>query len=116
MQDKVMLAKQRNMFNTEQLANLVKIENDGLDAALDIATKYVIRAQGKTKGVMKLQNILALNNGFKREELYNMDNIIQSIPNTTKSYFHMHRFIKLFDDDFKLFEKIQEAWKKLSVQ
>ena len=112
MQDKVLLAKQRNMFSAEQLNNLERIENDGLDAVLEIVNKYKILRKND-KGIVLDNECLTISNGRNNRTISSMKDIIVPTYDKKKRYFHMNKFVKLFNDDFKLFEKIQDGFKNL---
>ncbi len=112
MQEKVLLAKQRNMFSSEQLKNLERIENDGLDAVLEIVNKFKILRK-KDKGILLSNECLTIGDGHNHTAISDMNEIIVATPDKKKSYFHMHKFVKMFNDDFKLPEKIQEGFKNL---
>lgn len=113
MQEKILLAKQRNLFSQEQLANLNKIENDGIEAFLDIATKYIIHSTNKRKGTMQVHRHLVLKNDFNKTSITNVDDLYRELGNN-KISFLMHKFTHLFDDKFALAEKIKTAWETLS--
>lgn len=109
LQDKILLARQRNIFTKEQLTNLEKIENDGLEVFMDIAKKYMIHPNKQGKSFMKGHQYLVLGNEVKNTVIANIDHIFRDIGNN-KAVFLMHKFTHLFDDSFALADKIKTAW------
>ena len=108
MQEKILLAKQRNLFSKEQLANLAKIENDGFEALLDIAQKFVIHSSKRQKGTMRTHKQLILKDEFNKTPIADIDDIYRYIDKN-KASFLMHKFTHLFDDSYELPQKIKIA-------
>lgn len=114
MQEKVLLAKQRGLFSKEQLANLEKIEEDGLDAVLDITRKYAIHSINNKKGVLKTHWQITLNKGTERTDVADVDSMYRPHTDDNKVIFMPTKFVKLFDNDFSLPEKVKAAWDYLT--
>ena len=114
MQEKVMLAKQRNAFSKEQLTNLEKIEEDGFIALLELYDKYVIKTVNNKKGIMTTQKVLNLVKEGHKVELADVTFAYDSTSYKNKLVFFTNKFLKIFNDDFNLAQKIEQAWEKLS--
>lgn len=113
MQEKILLAKHRGILSSEQLRNLSKIEDDGLNVVLEISNRYFIKKDSSNKGLLDLQKHLTLSNYRKSINIVNMKGIIEQYSKT-KDVFHMQKFIKLFNDDFNLADKIEKGYKLLT--
>lgn len=113
MQEKILLAKQRDILSSEQLNNLAKIENDGLNVVLEITNKYFLRKNKDNKGLLNLEKFVTLSNGRKSVDISDMKDIIE-VHAKNKNSFYMHKFVKLFNNDFDLFGKIEKASKLLT--
>ena len=114
MQEKVLLAKQRGLFSKEQLANLEKIEGDALDAVLEISKKYVIHSVNNKKGILETRWHLTLHNGPEKTNIVSADSIYRPTNSNNNIIFLPHKFVKLFDNDFSLAEKVKAAWNSLA--
>lgn len=114
LQEKVILAKNRGMFSKKQLANLEKIEDDGILASLDLYKKFIIKKQNNKKGTMVAKKILILKDGTNKVDIADLSHVFEPVPNTNRVVFHINRFLSIFNDEFNLPQKIQQAWEKLS--
>lgn len=113
MQEKVLLAKQRGMLTQAELNNLSKIESDDLNAVLEITNRYFIVKNKDNKGLLNFKKYLTLSNGRKSVDICDMKGIIEA-HTKNKDFFHMHKFVKLFNDDFDLAGRIEKAGKLLA--
>ncbi len=112
MQEKVLFAKQKGMFSPEQLRNLERIESDGLDAVLEIVNKYKIK-KVNNKSIILNNECLTVGNGYKNENICELNDIVVPTSDKRLSRFLMYKFIKLFNNDFNLAEKIQAGYNKM---
>jgi len=107
-QDKILLCQKRNMFTPERIANLMKIEDDGLDAVLDIYDTLDIRRTQNNKALLTVKKYLTLNKQGQKTIISKMEGVIEPTSDNKKSYFRLHKFIKFFDNEFNLADKIQK--------
>ena len=112
LQEKIALGKARGLFSNEECENLMKIENDGLPAMLDIVDKLIIK-RINNKGGMVLEKHLALLSENKDKIIIgNLGNVYKPRANN-KFYFSFEQFAELFKDKYNLAGKVEEAYKKL---
>lgn len=113
LQEKILLAKSRKLFTKEQSVILKKIEDDGLDAVLELSNKIVIIKQNGKKGVVDMMPVLSLKKENKSHDIADMSFSFTKIPLKKQSIFHIHKFLRIFNEDFNLPEKIKKAWEQL---
>jgi hypothetical protein len=113
LQEKVLLAKQRNLFSKEHLANLEKIENDGLFASLDITKTYTIHRRKNGKSIIIPTRHLTLENQASRVKIDSLNNVYVPTSDNNNVYFYIHKLIKIFSNEYNLAEKIKQAFETL---
>jgi len=113
LQEKVLYAKSRNMFTSEQTKNLEKIENDGFFSILEIADKYQVHRQKNGKSVIGKEKCLTLGNEVNKTVIDNLKEVFIPTPDNKQLYFNAHKFIKIFNDNYNLAEKIKLAFENI---
>lgn len=113
LQEKILLAQKRQMFSKEQFENLQKIKNDGINAVLELTKKIIIK-KTHNKNVLEAKRIISLKSDNKSYEIMDISDVFEPVKSREKVIFHVHKFIKIFDDQFNLPLKIQQAWKAIS--
>lgn len=113
LQEKVLYAKSRNMFTSEQTKNLEKIENDGFFSILEIADKYQVHRQKNGKSVIGKEKCLTLGNEVNKIVIDNLKEVFIPTPDNKQLYFNAHKFIKIFNDNYNLAEKIKLAFENI---
>lgn len=115
-QEKVLYAKSKNIFTKEQMHNLEKIENDGLMAVIDISDKYLIHKYNNGKSAFDVLKCLTLGNGNFKTIIADLSDAYKPTSNNKKRYFFVHKFVKIFDNDFNLAEKIKQTFNSFNNQ
>ena len=114
LQEKIILAQSRNAFSKEQYANLHKIEDDGKNLFLELADRYVISSVNNRKGIMKIKKVLNLTDGINKVEIADVSHAYEDSNTRNKFIFRIERFLKIFNDDFNLSQKIEQASEKFA--
>ena len=112
LQEKIHLCRDKGFFNSEQTRNITKIEDDGLNVVLDIVDKYVIK-RVKNKNQLEISKCLAVISEGNKVIIDSMDQIYKRSSNNNLFNFLSHQFAKLFNDEYKLAEKIKSAYESL---
>lgn len=114
LQEKIMLAEKRRMLSKEQLENLNKIEDNGINAFLELADKYVVKSVNNKKGTMEVKKVLNLANEYDKIGIADVSFAYSPTAVKNRYVFHINKFLNIFNDDFNLAQKIEQAWEKLS--
>lgn len=114
LQEKVLLAEKRHVLSNEQLTNLHKIEDNGINAILELGDKYVIKSVNNKKGTMTVKKILNLATEGNKIEVADVSFAYEPTVTKNKFIFFTNKFLNIFNDDFNLAQKIEQAWEKLS--
>ena len=114
LQEKIVLAQSRNALSKEQLANLRKIEENGNNLLLEIGDKFVISSVNNKKGIMKIKKVLNLTDGINKVEIADVSHAYEDSNTRNKFIFRIEKFLKIFNDNFNLDQKIEQASEKLT--
>ena len=111
--NRLMQVDERKMLNPEHIANIEKIKNDGNTFILDLTDKYKIVKKNNAKGIFKKFLYLTLSdvNG-KEVELKDMTDVLTPFAKD-KNVFHISKFLKIFESEYKLADKVIENSKTL---
>ena len=109
MQEKILLGKTRGVFSQKQLEVLTKIEEDGINAVLEITDKYKIMCIGKKSTIVPVKS-LTLGDLYNNIVIQTLDKVYRPTNDNQRLYFNIVQFAKLFDEDFNLAEKIKKSY------
>ena len=112
MQEKILLCKSKNRFPSENNKNLLKIEDDGLPAVLEIVNKFKLKKIINKHNIPHTKTLDLIVKG-KSYTIDKLENIFTGNHNDTLLCFNCSNFAKLFSDEYNLAEKIKTAYKSI---
>ena len=108
-QEKILLAKKRGIFTSKHFEVLSKIEDDGIEAVLDITDKYKIVRSGNKSTIIPVKS-LTVSDLYNNVVIDTLGNIYRPTNDNKQLYFNVVKFAKLFDEGFNLADKIKKTY------
>ena len=111
-QEKILLCKSKNRFSAVNDKNLLKIEDDGLPAVLEIVNKFKLKKIINKRNIphTKTLDLIVKGKGYTIDKL---ENVFTGNHNDSILCFNCLNFAKLFSEEYNLAEKIKMTYKSI---
>jgi len=114
LQEKILLGKACNAFDNKQLEMITKIENDGLSTVLEISNKYKLIRKNNKKH-LDIRKHLTVSDSYNNVVIDELKGVYRPTADDKKCYFYIDRFVKIFDEEYNLAEKIKKGCEQLKA-